>query len=34
MATLDSKIPEGRVADKWNNHKGKNQFSEHLQTNA
>jgi hypothetical protein len=23
MATLDSKIPEGRVADKWNNHKGK-----------
>ena len=23
MATLDSKIPEGPVADKWNNHKGK-----------
>ena len=23
MAKLDSKIPEGPVADKWNNHKGK-----------
>ena len=23
MAKLDSKIPEGPVADKWTNHKGK-----------